>query len=93
MKRITAKQAQEKAVALLGPMGHAKVNKKTAPGSRYQIGLMDTEGVLVDEDFESIEGIVNKLEKPGPVFKRIAAGRDFGEALQAAEALLKEMQP
>jgi hypothetical protein len=87
MKRISLKEAQKKAVALLGPMGTARVHKG-APGARYQIGLVDTDGVLRPVD--TVEELQVLLKKPGPTFKKVSEGRDFVEALQNATNALVE---
>jgi hypothetical protein len=79
--RISLKVAREQAVKLLGAMGTARVNKKTGPGARYQIGLSDPDGVL---------------EERPTAFKKLSEGRDFAEALDnAAElaGLAAEAQP
>lgn len=68
---MTRRQAQEKAVEILGKMGYVRVHKKGAPGTRYQVGFIDTEGVL----------------ETGKTFNKVSEGSSFEEALAIAGAI------
>ena len=91
---MNQKTASERAIKLLGPMGAARVHKKSPPGARYQVGLLDTEGVLRPVD--TVGELRKLLQKPGPTFKKMAEGRTFEEALATVQMItdnVKESTP